>query len=205
MNSKRQSEVCIEMTPTFSIRNGFVSRLLLYASMLVLGTSKVPMTFCSAQESPQYHITTRRSDDRVAVISNEDQVAFKIQSPFGISQATIQRTGDRWPERVILQLQLKGLESIRMVADPVELRGALSSQDGEFRLWRGTEENALLDSESPFWVALRLLDRDGNPTKKAEGSKGQPASDGWIELRLPKAVFETNPTNLTVHWVDFYR
>jgi hypothetical protein len=173
--------------------------------MLVLGASEMPMTSCSAQEPSRYQITTHRSDDRVTTVSEDERVVFKIESPFGISKATIARCGERWPETVILQLRLKGLESIRIVAEPMDLRGALSSQNGEFRLWRGTEESDLLNSESPYWVALRFLDRDGNPTKAAAVNERPLVKDGMIELRLPKSLFEANPASFTVHWIDFYR
>ena len=39
----------------------------------------------------------------------KDRTVFSVHSPFGISQAVIERTDDKWPEAVVLRLHLKGL------------------------------------------------------------------------------------------------
>lgn len=173
--------------------------------MLAIGIALMSITAGSAQEPDRFRVTTHRPDDRITWSLTEERVVFKIQSPVGISKATIARTGERWPETVVLHLRLNGLESIRIVADSLDLRGAVSSQTGEFRIWKGSEENALLDSESPYWVEHRFLDRDGNLAKTVQANEKLPAKEGLIELRLPKALFEANPDKFTVHWIDFYR
>ena len=68
--------------------------------------------YCYADDTPTFKITTKRSDDRVEVKSEDDKAAFVVRSPFGISNATIERTTKQWPEKVVIQLRLKGLEEL---------------------------------------------------------------------------------------------
>ena len=61
----------------------------------------------------KFKITTKRKDDTVEVRAEKDRTVFSVKSPFGISQAVIERTDDRGPEAVVLWLHLMGLESFR--------------------------------------------------------------------------------------------
>lgn len=67
---------------------------------------------CIANEP--FKITSKRPDDRVDVKSKDDNAVFIVRSPFGISNATIERTAERWPDKVVIQLRLKGLENFKL-------------------------------------------------------------------------------------------
>ncbi len=56
------------------------------ASLVVLFSTLT----CIADEP--FKITTKRSDDRIEVKSKDEKTLFVIRSPFGISNATIERT-----------------------------------------------------------------------------------------------------------------
>lgn len=152
---------------------------------------------CIADEP--FKITTKRSDDRVEVKSNDDKTLFVIRSPFGISNATIERTTKQWPDKVVIQLRLKGLESLKVSTDKLKLEASVSSHDGSVRLWKDGKEDSPLDSESPYWMAIKTLDNDGVPTKAI------PLNDGYFEMEFPRKFFEENPKSFKVEWVDFYR
>ena len=79
------------------------------------------------------------------------------------------------------------------------LEAAVSSQDSTVRLWEYGKEDSPLESGSPYWMAIRLISKDGKPTK------GVPLDDGYFELQLPGALFEGNPKSITINWIDFYR
>src|SRR5262245_21775480 len=65
-----------------------------------------------AQDQPaKFNITTRRKDDAVEVQADKGKTIFNVKSPFGISQAVIERDGKKWPDAVMLRLHLKGLSS----------------------------------------------------------------------------------------------
>ena len=67
----------------------------------------------SAVEEPPFKITTKRDNDKVEVTVKKGRAVISVCSPFGISQTTIERSGNNWPDVVILRLHLKGLENFK--------------------------------------------------------------------------------------------
>ncbi len=149
----------------------------------------------------RFVITTKRTDDKVEVKIEDGKTFVSIRSPFGISQAVIERTEDKWPNPVVIRLQLKGLENLRIANGKVTLEAAVSSHTDKprVRLWKDRKEDELLDSKSPYWMEIRSIGSDGKPTNVV------PLKDGYFEMQLPKAFLEDNPKSITVHWVDLYR
>src|SRR5262245_55638324 len=86
----------------------------------------------------KFKITTKRKDDTVEVHAEKDRAVFSVKSPFGISQAVIERTDDDWRKVVVLRLHLKGLSSFRASNGKVKLEAAVSLQEGKpkVRLWK---------------------------------------------------------------------
>ena len=154
-----------------------------------------------ADESPPLKITTKRDNDRVEITAENDSTVLLVHSPFGISQALIERTGRKWPDVVMLRLHLRGLESLEISNGEITLRAAASSQDGEqpVRLWKDGQEEVPLDSQSPYWMEVEMIGVDGQLTTVV------PLKDGYFEIVLPKALFEGNPKSVTINWIDFYR
>jgi hypothetical protein len=102
------------------------------AVLLVLAGTAVAGDGDAPQDQPaKFKITTKRKDDSVAVKVEKDMTVFAVKSPFGISQAVIERTDDKWPAVVALRLHLKGLESFRASNGSVTLGAAVSVQDGK--------------------------------------------------------------------------
>ncbi len=136
---------------------------------------------------------------KVEVTVKEDKAVRSIQSPLGISQAVIERSGSDWPSSVVLRLNLKGLENFKATNGTLTLEAAVSSQDGKVRLWKDGNEDPPLHAKHPCWMEIRIGDKDGKPVKAI------PSTGGYFELKFPKALFEGNPKSLTVSWIDFYR
>jgi hypothetical protein len=153
------------------------------------------------KQDARFNITTKRTDDSVEVKSDKGRTVFRVTSPFGISQAVIERVGGKWPEAVVLLLHLKGLEDFRASNGKGTLNAAVSIQDGkpQVRLWKDGKEDAPLDEKSPFWMTIRILGGDGKPAREI------PLRDGYFGLVLPRAFFEGNPKSITLNWIDFYR
>jgi hypothetical protein len=149
----------------------------------------------------RFKITTRRKDDTVEVRADGDKMVFAVKSPFGISQAVIEREGAKWPDAVELRLHLKGLSSFRASNGKVTVDAAVSIQEGkkQVRIWKGGKEDEPLDEKSPWWMDIRTVGGDGKPAKKL------PLKNGCFEVTLPRAFFEGNPQSITLSWVDFYR
>ena len=59
-------------------------------------------------------IKMKRETDQVEIQVQQNRVVVSITSPSGISQASITRTGDKWPESVRLRLHLTGLERLQV-------------------------------------------------------------------------------------------
>lgn len=169
--------------------------------VLVFVTGTAATTLSAADDTPPFKITTKRADDRVEVKAEKGKATFSIHSPFGISNAVIERAGEKWPDAVVLRLHLKGLENFKITNGKVKLEGAASLQDGKsvVRLWKDGKEDALLDAKSSYWMDVRILDGDGKQAKEI------PLKGGYFEMPLPKAMFEGNSKTITVNWIDFYR
>ena len=156
-------------------------------------------TTANADEKPPFKITTKRDNDRVVVKADKDKVELAVHSPFGISDAVIERADEKWPDAVVLRLHLKGLENFSVSNDKVKLEASVSSQDGRVRLWKDGKEDTPLDAKSPYWMEIRMVSSDGKPAKTI------PLKDGYFELQVPKTFFEGNPKSITLNWIDFYR
>jgi hypothetical protein len=169
----------------------------LIPGLLVLA---VAMTATAGDDkSPKFKITTKRDNDKVEVRADKDKTVFIVKSPFGISQAIIERTDEKWTDAVVLRLHLKGLENFRVTNGKVKLETSVSSQDGKVRVWKDGMEDAPLDAKSPYWMEIRMIGSDGKPAKAI------PLKDGYFEMALPEALIERNPRSITVNWIDFYR
>lgn len=177
-----------------------MSHPLRFAVLLVLMGMSNAVTV-GEDKTPTFKITTKLDTDKVEVKVEKDQTVFSIHSPFGISQAVIERTQEKWPESVLLRLHLKGLENFRASNGKVTLEGSASLQDDKqpTRLWKDGKEDSPLDTTSPYWMAVRMVGSDGKPAKNI------PLKDGYFEMQLPKVFVEDNPKSITVNWIDFYR
>jgi hypothetical protein len=171
----------------------------LISGLLVLAVALT--TADGDDKAPPFKITTKRDNDTVEVRADKDKTVFIVKSPFGISNAVIERTDEKWPDTVVLRLHLKGLESFKASNGKVRLEASASLQEGKplVRLWKDGKEDAPLDSKSPYWMEIRMVGGDGKPAKAI------PLKDGYFEMALPKAFFEGNPKSITANWIDFYR
>ncbi|WP_417737766.1 hypothetical protein [Rosistilla oblonga] len=171
------------------------------AITFLLLASIVGMASCVTAfgDDPTFRITTKRDDDKVEVTVENDKAVMSVRSPFGISQAIIERSGNKWPTTVMLRLHLKGLENLKVTNGKNTLEAAVSSQDAKVRLWKDGKENSPLDSKHPYWMEIRMVGKDRKPVKTI------PLKDGYFEMQLPKALLEDNPKSITLNWIDFYR
>ena len=163
------------------------------------GLVLVSVATTCAEDTPPFKLTTKRSDDRVEVKSENDKYVFDVRSPFGISSVTIERTTEKWPDKVVMQLRLKGLENFKATTEKLKLEASVSSHNGEVRLWKDGKEDIQLDSKSDYWMEIRIMDSAGKPTKVI------PLKEGYFEMQLTKKFLEGNPKSFKLEWIDFYR
>lgn len=134
-------------------------------------------------------VRTRKPEDRFELATHAGGETLTIRSPSGIGGVDLERAGDRWPDRLVVRLRLKGLESIKLSNGTARVSGSTSAQ-GEasprFSLVRNDQDAQPIDKSSPYFVVIRAI-------------------DGGFEFDLPEAFFGSNPNRVTVEWVDFYR
>jgi hypothetical protein len=175
--------------------------LLLLATLALSTYAEAKYVDLLKNQASQFKITTRRMDDDIQVQVDKFKTVFAVRGPVGISNADIERLGNKWPETVMLRLHLKGLESLRASNGLVTLDATISTAEGKptVHLWKGGIENTELDEKNPFWMDIRILTEDG------KFAKAIPVKDGYFEITLPKAFLDSNPKSITVRWIDFYR
>lgn len=144
----------------------------------------------SAEDAPAFKITTKRDDDRVTVKVDKGSTIFDIRSPFGISNAVIERTADEWPDAVVLRLHLKALEYYQVTSGELVIGGSAPQR---------ASKPGSADDEKALEATVRMLDENGKP------ASGIPLERGYFEIELPKKLMEANPKSFRVEWVDFYR
>ena len=147
----------------------------------------------NAIETPQFKITTKHENNDVEVKIEHGRAVISIHSPFGISQATIERLDEKWPNIVVLRLDRTGLENFKVTNGTITLEAAVSSQD--VRIWKDGNEDTPIDSKSPYWMEIRIVGKD----------ETIPPNDGYFEMEMPKVFFQQNPKSFTINWIDFYR
>ncbi len=144
-----------------------------------------------------------RGDDQVEISAKPDRVVFTVVSPRGIGAATLRRQAAEWPKTVLLQLRLRGLESLTIVAGQVTLGVSVSSTESHaVRLYvseTGKQQEKAVGRDSRYWTEIRVLGADGKP------ASGLPTEGGWFELPLPPALLTGNPDSIAIRWIDFYR
>jgi hypothetical protein len=152
----------------------------------------------SSKEPAKFKTSTRKNDDSIDVQMEKDKAIVDVKSASGISSGTIERQDEKWPEKVVLRLNLKGLESFKASNGKVTLEAAVSNQL-KVRQWKDGKEGDELDAKSAHWMDVSIIGADGKPAKQI------PLQQGYFEITLPKAFFDGNPKTITLNWVDFAR
>jgi hypothetical protein len=170
-------------------------------AIVVLGAMHAPLAG-GEEATPKFKITAKRDNDKVDVRVEPGEAIFSVHSPFGISEANVERLGPNWPARVVVRLHLKGLEHFRASNGHVVLEASASITSSgvqEIRLWKDGNEAAPLDATSPFWTKIRAIGDDGKLARKI------PLERGFFQIELPTQFFAGNPRSIQFNWIDFYR
>jgi polyhydroxybutyrate depolymerase len=149
-----------------------------------------------------FEVKCQRADDGVKITMEDGRTIFAVTSPGGIGQATIDRKGGQWPKAVVLRLGLRGLESLEVSCGDAAVSAAVSSHGDAAtsqRLLKDGKDGSPLTKDSPYWMAVRMLDASGKP------AKGLPDKDGCFEVTIPKALLDEKHKTMKLSWIDFYR
>jgi len=168
------------------------------ATFLAQTEEATPASSCPAAE---FKITTRKQEDTIEVSTEGGRAVFSVSSPSGISSATVERLDEQWPDRIVVRMFLRGLESFAASTGKTRLSALVLSHSGHKRLLRLREEGKeeRVEQGNRYWMDIKALDAKGRPIKQL------PEQGGYFEMILPKALFKGNPKSLTLGWIDFYR
>jgi len=137
----------------------------------------------------------------VMVTGDDLRTVFTIQDARGIGSATIRREDGQWPQKVIVNAQLRSLEHFAITSGDVKLAASVLSHSGNrqlLHLWRGDKEGPQLTREGGHWMEIRTLDADRKPIA------GLPPAGGCFEMSIPNALL-AETKELRLDWIDFYR
>ena len=152
----------------------------------------------SDSKEPKFKTSARKDGDSIDVQMDKGKATIVVKSPSGISAGTIERQEESWPEKVVVRMHLKGLESFKVSNGKVTLDVAVSGQV-KVRQWKDGKEGDELDAKSNYWMDVSAIGADGKPTKQL------PLQQGYFEIALPKAFFEGNPKSIDLKWLYFLR
>jgi hypothetical protein len=150
-----------------------------------------------AADAPTLQATVGRDGSRVEFTSEDGTTIVDVVSKFGIDKATVRRLKDDWPEAVVARLHLSGLESFRVGNGDVALEWSVSSTGSHaprVTQWKG-QQGLAISKDSPYHTTVRMVGGNGKI----------PLKGGFFEVPLPAKLFERNPEQITLRWIDFYR
>jgi SAM-dependent methyltransferase len=145
-------------------------------------------------------ITTRKEEDKVTAQVKGDTVTYTVTSPSGIGGATI-TPWKAWPKKIVLRLNLAGLESLAVSNGKIEFHASVLSHSGTPRLLsvKERDEEKKVERGGPYWTEIQAFNAKGKPVQ------GLPGKGGHFEIELPPEMFEAKPRSLAIAWIDFYR
>lgn len=151
----------------------------------------------AAEEPDPLGATCARAGDRSEVTGDIHRTVVTLSSLRGIGEATLLRSGERWPETVILRLKLTGLEMLALDNGSQTLNVSVRSHGDHAR------SVDLVTAEGPPRALDPTLVRMFNPGGQATARLPEPG--GWFELEVPRPLLAPASKTISVRWVDFYR
>lgn len=165
----------------------------------VLGIVMLTAGVTAAEDSP-FKFKAKEGEDVVTAKVEKDRTLIDVKSPRGISELTVERTGEAWPEVVVVRLHLSGLEKLRAKSEKVTLEGSvLSHTDYAVSLSIEGKKADPKDAKGEYFMDFKMVGKDGKAAATI------PIQDGYFEFRLPKPFFESNPKSIAMEWIDYYR
>jgi hypothetical protein len=136
--------------------------------------------------APRLKVELRKSEDLASVTSAATATVVAVTSKSGIGGARIVRGEPRWPARLVVRLDLKGLESFRMDNGAIHIDTSLKDP-----------------ARTPYWKTGKSQRQTEQPVGALELQATQ--SEGHVEVVVPKEITEGNPEAINVEWIDFFR
>ncbi len=146
--------------------------------------------------NPGFEVTPDKKDSRLGIMLEQGELIVDVVSASGIGSAKLKRLGDSWPTGVHVRLHLKGLEQFRAANADVAAEWAVSSSEkNSVMTLRKNKVESIVKPEAKDYTQAKFIGPDPN----------DPSDKGYFEVRLPAMLFEKNPQEISLGWIDFYR
>ena len=124
---------------------------------------------------PQGQKSSHGLMNEIHVSTVNNESLIEISSQSGIGRGVIKLIQGDWPEEIIVRLYLKGLEGFTVSSE-------------QFTVDRSEMSVSAYDKNGRLYDKKYLLNERG-----------------YYEIKLPNRLFTDRTTEITIHWVDFYR
>ncbi len=150
-----------------------------------------------AADPPSSKLSLQPKDAHALTVSPAS-ATLDLRSPGGIGRTTLRSADGTWPHRVLLRLHLRGLEHFTISDGTRSLSSGVTSSGDHPTLPTTLEgKDAPLPRDHP--LALRI-----KPVSPGAKKPSIPL-DGFFEIEVPPRFLSSNPRELHLHWIDFYR
>ena len=137
---------------------------------------------------PTYNISLQNADDRITYTAENGTVVFDVFSPRGIGSVRITSTNASAPVEIVFRMHLRALEHFKFSFGEQNV-GIEIPSSGDHT----PREN--VPPDSALYMPVKIVSRDN----------AYPLQEGYIEIRAPRAFFDSGAREFTIEWIDFYR
>jgi len=201
------------ITPLFPIDLTMLSRSLPLPKLLIFAmllgcqaeSPQVPSQATETAASQEESSSVTESNFQT-VESSAEKLVIAVRSPRGIGSGSIQAPShpaasnassrQLWPKQVLVQLHLRGLESLTVEAAGIRWEINVSSSPGYSisSRYHGSPEEANQDQAQVYVMPNQ------QPISHIPLTEGQ-----FFEVLLPAKLFDSDPAEIKLTWIDFYR
>lgn len=176
----------------------YMKQIVVYTTLLVsvflIACTNRPAN-AQADGEPVFAVSAAQGDDEITLQTEDNTTVIDIHSPTGIGSAVFRLEAGRLPAQIVVQLHLRGLEEVRLVAEEVTVVASVSGEQVQSqRKISGNSEQAL-GSFDALWLNIQIV---------AE-SATLPLDAGYFEIHVPEELLERSGGRFEIHWIDFFR
>lgn len=168
-------------------------------SLLLMSCASQPVN-AQTQGEPVFSITQKNQEDQISIQYENGAAIININSPFGIGSAKFELESGAMPEKIVLQLHLKGLEEFRLASSQTAIAASVSSSEvfnvHNQRIISSGSEYSILPIH-PLWLNIEII--------SDQTIEKIPLEEGYFEITFPKEFVQKAGNSFEIQWIDFYR
>jgi hypothetical protein len=162
-------------------------QLMMLSCLVVLGLAACAPSSTSIDRA-SYKAVPLKGDPVITFSTTNDMLLIDITSPTGIGGAAIEKTSGQWPGKIIMHLQVTGLERFKFRYADILIEVAVSSHGDQTvnETYQRAGQTSTVRAGDPYWIAVT------------------PGPD-YFDLEAPADFLKSGENRFTIEWIDFYR